>query len=74
MANIVISNGVKIIQTTEYVEINGERIILPKHVKNSQKKTIIVKNGRVTVNGYNLDLTKKTFNKKKWYDWFTKFF
>lgn len=62
MANIVNINGVKIIQTSEYVEINGERIAIPYHVR-CKTQTMSVKNNVITINGYVLDVEKKTFIK-----------
>ena len=40
MDNIIENGGLKIIQTSEYIEVNGEKIILPDKVKNVKKQTV----------------------------------
>jgi hypothetical protein len=60
--NIITQNGKKIVQTSEYIEVDGVRTPLPKHVKSCGNSMRVV-GGTITINGYRFDPVSKTFTK-----------
>jgi len=56
--------GMSIKQTSEYIEINNEKVMLPDYVKNG-KNTMSVIDKKIIINGYVFNQKTMEFQKEK---------
>lgn len=63
--NIINQNGLKIIQTKDWIEVDGIRTDIPKHVKSGWNNSLSMTNKTIIINGYVFDPTNKTFTRKE---------
>lgn len=62
--NKIIHNGKTIIQCEDYLEVDGEKTMIPDHVKKSHVRINSIVDGVITINGYVFDPIEKTFKRK----------
>ena len=60
--NKVTINGRKIIQTSEFIEVDGIRTDIPTHVKSASNNCSII-NSDIFINGYKFNPISRTFTK-----------
>lgn len=56
-------NGLKVVQTSEYIEVNGIRTDIPKHIQSGSLSMI---NDRIYINDYEFDPKNRTFSRLNW--------
>lgn len=59
--NVINQNGRKVIQTKDWIEVDGIRTDFPTHVKSGWSNSLSMTNDTIVINGYVFDPIAKTF-------------
>ena len=65
--NTIYQNGMEIIQTSEYIKVNGELIPLPDEVKKTNSNYCNITDGQIEINGFIFNPRTRKFKRKPFF-------